>query len=70
MLLQQFNPTADIGRSPDEDFEDLAIFSACRRVLVWRWAAGPSVVAVSRGLKRGRRPAAAEEEGGIEWSTH
>ena len=29
------------GRPPDEDFEDLAIFSACRRVLVWRWQRGP-----------------------------
>ena len=37
---QQFNPTTDIGRQPEEDFEDLAIFSEKRRVLVWRWAVG------------------------------
>ena len=37
-----FNPTKDIGRPPDERFEDMAIFSACREVLVWRWGHGPS----------------------------
>lgn len=36
-----FNPTKDIGRKPDEAYEDMAIFSACRKVLVWRWRAGP-----------------------------
>ena len=35
-----FNPTGDIGRRPDLEFEDVAIFSACRKVLVWKWAAG------------------------------
>jgi hypothetical protein len=36
-----FNPTKDIGRSPDASFEDMAVFSDCRSVLVWRWVAGP-----------------------------
>ena len=64
----------DAGRPPDEDFEDLAIFSACRRVLVWRWAKGPapSMPAVQKGVKRGRRPPAEEPEGGgkLDWSSH
>ena len=30
-----FNPTKDIGREPDVVFDDLAVFSACRHVLVW-----------------------------------
>ena len=38
----RFNPTNDIGRPPDSDKEDLAIFSACRRILIWRWPAGPA----------------------------
>jgi hypothetical protein len=38
----QFNPTADVGRAPDEDYEDVAIFSEKRRVLVWRWQRGPA----------------------------
>ena len=37
----QFNPQKEIGRQPDSSFEDLAIFSACRAVNVWTWAAGP-----------------------------
>ena len=65
------------GRLPDEDFEDLAIFSACRRVLVWRWARGPApqqpfppIVAGNSGPspgsnrasgKRARRPPAEED---------
>ena len=53
------------GRPADEDFEDLAIFSACRRVLVWRWARGPvptqsllSVDSSRVAAKRARRPPA------------
>ena len=67
------------GRLPDEDFEDLAIFSACRRVLVWRWARGPApqqpfppLVAgsgdptdsIRAGAKRPRRPRT-EEDGTV-----
>ena len=37
----QFNPINDIGRPPDETYEDQAIFSDCRTVNLWRWAAGP-----------------------------
>ena len=40
-----FNPTKDIGRSPDASFEDMAVFSDCRSVLVWRWEAGPDPAA-------------------------
>jgi hypothetical protein len=31
----------DIGRPPDASFEDMAVFSDCRSVLVWRWGASP-----------------------------
>ena len=37
----QFNPINDIGRPPDETYEDQAIFSDCRTVNLWRWPAGP-----------------------------
>ena len=64
----QFNPSNDIGRPPDEDFEDVAIFSKCRRVLVWRWERGPApsvepVAAKARAgvVKAGRRPEAPAE---------
>lgn len=42
-----FNPTKDIGRSPDASFEDMAVFSDCRSVLVWRWEAGPDPAAAA-----------------------
>ena len=62
----QFNPSNDIGRPPDEDFEDVAIFSKCRRVLVWRWERGPApsiepAAAKARVVKTGRRPEAPAE---------
>jgi hypothetical protein len=50
----RFNPTKDIGRGPDEEFDDEAIFSACRRVLVWRWPRGPTAGAPSRLDRLGR----------------
>ena len=34
----RFGPRKDIGRTADHIYEDLAIFSACRQVSVWKWA--------------------------------
>ena len=42
-----FNPTKDIGRQPDHVFDDRAIFSECRRLHIWRWAAGIDQIASS-----------------------
>ena len=39
-----FNPTKDIGREPDERYEDFAIFSEKREILVWRWASGREIL--------------------------
>ena len=39
-----FSPGKDIGRPPDVTFEDLAVFSACRRVQAWKWAAAAGAV--------------------------
>lgn len=33
----QFNPTNDIGRQPDDEYEDEAIFSDCRKVQIWKF---------------------------------
>jgi len=41
---QAFNPVNDLGREPDVTFEDLAIFSAKRRVNIWRWKASRSAL--------------------------
>ena len=36
----EFHPAADVGRPPDHEHDDEAIFSEKRRVLVWRWPSG------------------------------
>jgi hypothetical protein len=62
-----FNPTKDIGRPADVVFEDPAMFSACRRVLVWRWAQGmdprgPRSAASLQQLRQGDRDRASHRD--------
>jgi hypothetical protein len=37
----QFHPSQDLGRAPDLEYDDAAVFSAKRKVLVWKWRQGP-----------------------------
>ena len=37
---QAYNPENDLGRKPDVTYEDLCIFSAKRKVNIWRFPAG------------------------------
>lgn len=37
----QFHPAQDLGRAPDLEYDDDAVFSAKRKVLVWKWRQGP-----------------------------
>jgi len=44
----QFSPMKDVGRAPDVRYDDWAIFSHCRTVLIWKWAAGPDTSNISQ----------------------